>query len=342
MKVYRMIIVLALLTVLGCGGSTALRSCKVYLQKNKDFPKAEQWCLKAIDEEPDGWEGYYWLGWAQAEQQKYAEANEAFTRARELAPENKKEIVRENHRSFFVDHYKRGVTALETRNFEGAVEEFTKAVTIYSEDGNAYNNLGVSYSRLGENQKALDAFKQATDVDPSSVSAWKNLGGSYMTVGQSDLAMQAFEKILELDPDDAEARYSLGDAYFRAKDYEKALQHYLRAAENLSDNALLKYQVGASYFRSEQYAEAVEAFMEAARLSKDTDLLTYEDAMFNLGVAYIQLEQYDAAVAVLERLLEVQETAEIHEVLGRAYARQGKQDKALESLRRAEEIKAQQ
>jgi tetratricopeptide (TPR) repeat protein len=343
MRVLKMALIATVVVgIAGCGGSTALRSGKVYLQKNRDYPKAEEWFRKAIEENPDNWEGYYWLGWALAEQEKYAEANTVFTKARELAPEGRKQIVHENHRSFFVDHYKRGVTALETRNLEGAVEQFTMAVTLYSEDSNAYNNLGVAYSRLGDNENALEAFKRASEVDPSSISAWKNLGGSYMAANQPDLAKEAFEKIIEIDPGDAEASYSLGDSYFRAGDYEIALQHYTKSAEKLSDNALLHYQIGASYFRLEDYGNAVDAFMESARLSKDSDILTYEDAMFNLGVAYVQLEQYDTAVAVLQRLLEVQDTAEIHEVLGRAYARQGMQDKALEELRKAEEIRAQQ
>ena len=71
MKVYRLTVVALLMFVIGCGGSTYLRSAKVYYERNKDYPKAEEFARKAVAEEPNNWEAYIYLAQALAQQEKY-------------------------------------------------------------------------------------------------------------------------------------------------------------------------------------------------------------------------------------------------------------------------------
>jgi tetratricopeptide (TPR) repeat protein len=341
MKVCKALVLFTLIIAIGCGGSTYLRSAKTYFHQHRDFANAEEQARLAVEEQPESWEAHFYLAMALAEQAKYEEAREHFVQARQYAPEDKAESILEQQRTYYVVHYRRGVSALETRDTQVAVDQFKTAIDIYSEDSNAYNNLGVAYTRLEMNQEALKAFEKAVEVDPNSVSAVKNLSGAYRSVHEYDKARQALERAIELAPDDAEVLVELGDISFENKDYSKSLDYYSSAADKMGDSAVLLYQIGACHFSLGDYNKAITSFMESARLAQNKDEEVYNDAMFNLGAAYLQLEDYDKALATLQRLLETQETPEIHEMIGRIYARKGMQKEALEELRKAEALRGQ-
>jgi tetratricopeptide (TPR) repeat protein len=338
MKVYKIALAIALVFVIGCGGSTAFRSGKVYYEKNRDYPKAEEWLRKAVAQEPNNWEAHLYLALALAQQEKYSDAAVMFKKAREIAPEAKKEHVYNNQRSFFVNNYNKGITANSTMNYQEAVEFFKMAVAVDPDDPKGYVNLGVAYSMLDDTENALNSFRQGAEADPTSVDAWRNLGITYQATRQFALATEAFTRVVELAPDDSDGLFSLGDMFFNEREFEKALEPYMKAAEYRGDDAALQYQIGATYFSLQNYAEAGEAFQKAAALSQDKEPTLYKDAMFNLGVAYIKLEDYDAAIATLERVLEIEETVELHEMLGAAYGKKGMKDKAIEEFERAKEL----
>jgi tetratricopeptide (TPR) repeat protein len=338
MRIFRLALIAALALVIGCGGSTSLRSAKVYYEKNKDYPKAEEFARKAVLEEPDNWEAHIYLGQALAQQEKFSEAAEAFTNARDVAPEDKKEIAYNIHRSFYVTNYNKGITANSTMNYEEAVDFFEKAVAVMPEDAKGYVNLGVAYSMLGDTDKALEAFKTGTEADSSSSDAWRNLGITYQTLSRFIEAREAFARVVELAPDDPDGMFSLADMYFNDKEFEKALELYEQAAEIKTDDAALHYQIGATNFSLEKYIEAGVGFQKSAALAQNKDPELYKDAMFNLGVSYLKMENFDGAIATLERVLEMDESAELYDMLGAAYGKKGMKDKAMEMFQKAEAL----
>jgi superkiller protein 3 len=341
MKAFKAALVIGLLAVIGCGGSTALRSGKVYYEKNKDYVKAEEMFRKAVQETPDDWQAHLYLGLALAQQEKYSEAEKSFRKAHEIAPEEKKDLVYSNQHAFFVDNYNKGITANSTKNYDEAIRYFKKAVAVEPDYVKGHINLGVAYSMMGDENMALEAFEEAVKVDSSSVEAWRNLGITYQTLKRYEDARGAYQKVVDLDPEDVDGMFSLADMLFNEKEHEKALQYYNKIAEKRSDEPALHYQIGASYFSLDQFGEASMAFQKAAALSRDTDPELYWDAMYNLGVAYLKLEEYDAAISTFDQLLELNETAELHELLGRAYSKKGMKEKAIEEYEKAKELSGQ-
>jgi tetratricopeptide (TPR) repeat protein len=345
MKTLRSLAVAALvvsmaLALVGCGGgggacSVDMRSGKVYFQKNKDYVKAEQFFRKAAAECPQTWEPSFWLAMTLAEQARYKEAGQFFKAAREQAPEAKKVDVRDTQRHYFVDSYNAGVSANQSLNYKGAVTEFEKAIGIDPDDSKAYVNLAYAYSMLNEPEKSMHALEAAVKADSNSVDAWRNFAVSLQRAKDYDRAQVALEHVLVLQPGDVMAQSSLGDIYFEKKDYKKALENYSAAAERRPDDMALLYQVGAANFRLENYKDAGVAFQKCAALSKDKDAALYGDAMYNLGVCYVKIQDYDAAIATFETLLATHDTAESHEMLGAAYVKKGLKDKAIAQFEKA-------
>jgi tetratricopeptide (TPR) repeat protein len=349
MQDFKVILLTALLAaiaiaVIGCGGSTNFTSAKVYYYKNEDYAKAEDFAKMAIVDEPDNWEAHLILAMAQAKQGKYSEAEKAFREAHATAPnQDKKDTVYNNQHAFFVENYNKGITANSTMNYEEAVDYFEKAVAVEPDYSKGHINLGVAYSMLKDEDKALGAFKRAVEVDPESVDGWRNLGITYQARREYELAGEAFAKVVGLAPEDTDGLFSLGDMYFNQKEYEKALTYYQQAAENRTDDPALHYQIGASYFSLENYTDAAQGFQKAAALSQqdvdNQDL--YGDAMYNLGISYIKIEQYEDAVSIFRRLLETDETAELHEMLGAALGKLGRSDEAMAAFERAKELRGE-
>ncbi len=349
MRMVKYLVILATVIALGCGGSTAFRSGKTYFYQHKDYAQAEAAFRQAVEEDPDSWEAYYYLAQALAKQDKFDEARVNFKTAREKAPDEEKRMqVKEMQRSFFVDHAKRGITALNTANFVEAVHQFEMATAVYDEDPIGWVNLGVAYSKstaTGEipdpQAKAEEAFKRAVEVDPGSVEGWRNLGISYRNAGDHRKAQEAFAKVVDIDPEDVDALLSLGDVSFQLEDYDKALESYAKAAELEPENNDLQFSLGAAYFNREKYAEAAEAFRMAADGSKDSDPSLYEDSLYRLGFALVKAGNPEAAISALRELIAVSDKAEYHELLGTAYTKAKKTDEAVAEFQKAKEMRGE-
>lgn len=339
MKSMTLALALAVVLIIGCASSTNLTSAKVYYHKNEDFAKAESFSRLAVQDDPKNWEAYFYLALSLAKQEKLDEVGEAFRMAKKLAPESKREIVINNQRSIFANYYNKGITATDMERYSQAVGYFENATKVDPDDPRAFVNLGVAYSNLGQMDRAIEAFRRAIEADSNYVDGWRNLGITYRLMGEQEEAIKAFEKVVSLAPDDAEGLFSLGDAYFASGEYEKSLQYYTKAAEKKPEDAALQYQIGEALFNLGRFMEAGQAFQKAAALSRDKDYGLFKDAMFNLGVSYVRTENYDGAIGVFTNLLEIEETPEIHEMLGACYSKKGMTQKALEEFKKAEELK---
>jgi tetratricopeptide (TPR) repeat protein len=348
MKALRMIVLVGLLAALalaaGCGGqgSVTMRSGKVYYHQNKDFAKAAEWFKKAVAEDPANWEAHFYLAMSLAKQGEFAEAGKSFEDAQGVAPVEKKEIVTGNQQEFFAEHFRAGLSAKDTGNLQEAVREFEIAVAVDPREASGYINLAYCYRELGDKQKALEVMEKSVAVDPTSVYAWTNLGAAYRDIKDNDRAAEALKKAIDLGPTEADVKFgalaSLGDILFDKKEYDKALEYYTLAAEITTEDAALQYQIGAAYYQLERYQDAVAGFKKCAALTKDSDPGLYHDSMFNLGVCYIKTKNFDEAIGTLQTLLQAEETAEIHEMLGAAYSEKGQPELAIEHFKKAKEL----
>ncbi len=94
---------------------------------------------------------------------RWADAEEAFRRAIEIAPR-------------FADvRCKHGQVLLQLDEVEQAIAEFREAVTINPRYADAYAMLGIAYRRAKREEDALDAFRAALNADPSHVIAGQEI-----------------------------------------------------------------------------------------------------------------------------------------------------------------------
>jgi len=99
-----------------------------------------------------------------------------------------------------------------------------KSLTMtHSERGQWFNNMGMTYFNLRENDDAVKNFRKATIFSPKESQFWANLGGAYGSTGDYINSVSALKKGLEIAPESIQLRKNLAVTYIRMEDYEKAI-----------------------------------------------------------------------------------------------------------------------
>lgn len=88
-----------------------------------------------------------------------------------------------------------------------AIDSFDKAISINSNDYNAYLQRGGLYYQNKQYEKAIEDFQKVTELEPNLANGYFNLGVAYKQAGAKDSARKALEKTLELLPKDDPTRY---------------------------------------------------------------------------------------------------------------------------------------
>jgi tetratricopeptide (TPR) repeat protein len=119
--------------------------------------------------------------------------------------------------------------------YRSAVKEYRKAVSLYPEYAEAYNNLGVLQMRLEHPQSARAALLKSLELLPNYVDAHFNLGRLYDSLGQYEKAIEEYKKTVKLSPSDAIAHNNLGAAFLNKGQNDAALEAYSAALKLMPD-----------------------------------------------------------------------------------------------------------
>jgi arylsulfatase A-like enzyme/Tfp pilus assembly protein PilF len=95
----------------------------------------------------------------------------------------------------------------------------------------AYNSLGVAYSRLGRHGEARAAFARVLQLDPTSATAYENLGVDQLGAGNLAGAAADLARALEIDPRLARAHNALAAVYLRQRREADAIAEWRLALE---------------------------------------------------------------------------------------------------------------
>ena len=75
-----------------------------------------------------------------------------------------------------ISFYNQGIDKLRSRNYQGAIVDFSKAIELNPKFNEAYFNRGDMKVRLKDYQGAIDDFSKAIELDPQNAMAYFNRG----------------------------------------------------------------------------------------------------------------------------------------------------------------------
>jgi len=188
--------VLALLASCGGGepaGTPAERLAQAADLLDQEQPDRAAALLEATLDEEESAEGYYLLGNARSQQERYDLASSAYERALELDP-----AYADAAANLAVACYMQG-------RVDEAEEATRRALALQPEDADLHYNLGVLLAAEQRYDEAEDAFLAARRLDETLPQVYLGLGVLYRDTGRPDEAIAALRRYLELS-DDAQWR----------------------------------------------------------------------------------------------------------------------------------------
>lgn len=167
-----------------------------------------------------------------------------------------------------------------------------------------------------EFRQAIDDFREGSLKDP----VLRNKTGiAFHQLNALDAARKEYEAAVKLKPDYLEAINNIGTIYYAKKSYRRAQNYFTRAlkiAPDDSRSASIWVNLGSAEFSRKQYDRAMTAFQQALALDPDV------------------FERHSGFGVLMEERT-VEERAKFHLYEAKLYAKAGRDDLALQYLRKA-------
>lgn len=171
------------------------------------------------------------------------------------------------------------------KDYNGAIELHTEAITLNPNNALAYYGRAYAYSELKDYRRVIEDCSKAVQFNSSRlVDAYNNRGEAYRKLGDYALAIADYNKALELNPNYYRAYNNRAIAYLRLKNYEQAFADYEKALQIKPDYALPYYNRGFAHLQLMNWAAAVEDFSKYIQLAPND-----ADGYTKRGIAYTAL-----------------------------------------------------
>ncbi len=142
---------------------------------------------------------------------------------------NKALVVNENHektqkalKNVAGNMFNEGNNYYRRRDYNNALNNYKKVITIDKSFYQAYYQLGVVETRLKNNRAAIKAYANAVEAKPDFYQGWYGLGISKKSDGDNQGALNAFQKAIDINPNYAKAYCAMGDIYYKTNKFDKA------------------------------------------------------------------------------------------------------------------------
>ncbi|MFZ9023466.1 MAG: tetratricopeptide repeat protein, partial [Anaerohalosphaeraceae bacterium] len=291
----------------------------------EQFEKAEQMLLHLLELAPEKARFYYNMGVVKSMQGESAEAVAAYRKAVELNP------------IYTRAHYNLGVIHLKMDSLEEAEGHFRAIIQNdqSADSAKAYFQLGYILSRQkGRTAGAIEFYTKAITLKPDYYQARNNLALQLEKIDEKEKAIVELKKAIALNPSLVSALLNLGRLYSESGQLEESADSYRLATQAKPSLAKAFFSLGAVEEERSRFEEAIEAYESVLALEPD-----HLSAIMRLGVLYGQANESEKTETYLKRALSIDpKYASAWDGLGTLYAGQNRNELALEHFNKAIEL----
>ena len=228
-----------------------------------------------------------------------------------------------------------GVVALQTENFDHAVEWISKATSLNPSHFGFFINLGTAYQSLGRFESALEAYERSIELRSDISDVYYNRGVVLQKLGRFEEAIESYDKSISLSPDEFGVWLNRGVAYYELKKPKESCESFAKALYYRNDSAEAHRYMGEALLLLKNLDGSLASFDKSIACKKD-----FAEAYCGRGVVLNELKRHEEAQTSLEKSIELQpDLALSHACLGEAFRGQNLPEKALASFDRAIAIK---
>ena len=172
-----------------------------------------------------------------------------------------------------LSHRNLGLAYLQENRLEAAQAEFTHLIQALPCDPLGYANLGLTYLRDDDPERALVPVEKALILDPENTAVRLILAEIYLAQGLDDQAREELIRVVEQAPRHLMAQYKLVELYARAQDdaeRQEGMARHLQAIVDASPgNVAARIRLLQTLLEQGQNAEAGD-HLETLRLQVPT------------------------------------------------------------------------
>ena len=226
----------------------------------------------------------------------------------------------------------KAIECFKKQDWNGAIDLFTSIVEIDTENAEVYNNLGLCYVNIGDEDKAEKNYLKSIELNPQIPQCYINLADLYykqrrlgeginilsfavdnlpddiifrhylarfyMEDAKLDLAIDELINVLEQQPDNYDAYYDLAKVYFEFGNYESAIENFENVLEYKQDNELIYYYLAEAYQANDEIDKAISNFLKSIATNNKFTL-----AYKKVAILFMARGDYEDAIEYLEDYL---------------------------------------
>ncbi|MFZ0957956.1 MAG: tetratricopeptide repeat protein [Candidatus Sulfotelmatobacter sp.] len=229
-----------------------------------------------------------------------------------------------------VGYMNRGYVYNDMRLATKAEHDFRKALSLNPQYGEAHLGLAYALLQLRRSTAALKEAEVATRLLPDSESLHLVKAEGYRQRAMLASAEGEYRKALKLNPNAPNTYIALADVQYRAHKFAASADTLHRALAVAPNDPMISAQLGRSYAQLKQSSEAMQAIDSAERAGGGKDfkvLLVVADTLRILG-------RRDQAMTMYAHALESSEEdrLQVRLALGRLFAEEGKTSDAQQQV----------
>ncbi len=137
-----------------------------------------------------------------------------------------------------------GLAYGSANQYDKAIEDLNKAITLDPNSSEAYNNLGLYYNDKGNTNESLNALQKAINLKPDFSKAWYNMGNTYAKSGDYRTAITKYQKAISFDGTYGDAYNNIGNCYATMNQTDSARIFYEKAVAIDPSNVKAVINVG--------------------------------------------------------------------------------------------------
>ena len=135
-------------------------------------------------------------------------------------------------------YFNEGNSALKHRDYQAAIWNYQKAISLDSETPNFHYNLGLTYYEIGNYKESIDSFRRVEMLVPNQSDTYYNLALAYNKISESRMADFYYNRYQNM--------LSLRKAQERLEEVKKEQEREKRISESESKKTALKNNTAVS------------------------------------------------------------------------------------------------
>ncbi len=270
-------------------------------------------------------EAYDRLGRARLAQSNYAGSVDALEAAANYGTQSDEVLI------------ELAIAYFQTEQYDKALEPLKRVVSHTPNSAGAHHMLGKTYFMLGEFDKSVAELKTALALATNNYDVAYTLGLAYLKQLQVAPAKQIFDRMIEQLGNRPQLRVLLGRSYRETGFLPEAIEEFKKAVALDPQFPRVHYYLGLTYLLK----DGVTRIGDAAEEFK-IELAAHPNEFFAnyyLGITSTFERKWDVAISYLQKAAQIQpDNPDPYFFLGQAYQGLNQYEQAIEVLRKAIEL----